>query len=141
MGTHPIFESDFDCLTDMSGKVKFFKKAHFFWIAAITGGMTLLGLCHYSPESVPHKNLRPIGILTEYLCNEQPVLLAVTWYSAILAHVGEAIYAYKLSSELNIEFPYRIAWFVQTLLFGYASLHHLIAFRKIAREKEKILKS
>lgn len=44
----------------MSGKVKFFKKAHFFWIAAITGGMTLLGLCHYSPESVPHKDLRKI---------------------------------------------------------------------------------
>ena len=44
----------------MSGKVKFFKKAHFFWIAAITGGMTLLGLCHYSPDSVPHKDLRKI---------------------------------------------------------------------------------
>merc|ERR1711973_847364 len=114
MGTHPIFESDFDCLTDMSGKVKFFKKAHFFWIAAITGGMTLLGLCHYSPDSVPHKDLRPLGILTEYLCNDQPMLLAVTWYSAILAHVGEAIYAYKLSSELVRDIFFHIQYVHET---------------------------
>ena len=49
----------FFSLLDMAGQIKFFKKAHFFWIAAITGGMTLLAFCHYSPDSVPHKDLRP----------------------------------------------------------------------------------
>ena len=150
----------------MGEQVRFFKKAHFFWICSITAGMTLLGMCHYSPQAVPHHDLRPIGLLTQYLCENHSTLLAVTWYSALAAHVGEAFYALSIAKQCvsdvifnihfclfcrtsvqarqssrtkrskltvnsqNIEGMYCCGWFVQTLLFGYASLHHLLAFRK-----------
>lgn len=81
----------------MAAKIRFFKKAHFFWITAITMGMTLLAMCHYVPDSVPHDEIPPLGYLTGMLCAEYPTLLAVVWYMAVGAHIGEALYAYNIA--------------------------------------------
>ena len=83
----------------MAAQIRFFKKAHFFWITAITIGMTLLGMCYYMPESVPHDDIRPIGFLTKVLCEDYPTLVAVIWYGAVSAHIAEALYAYKIAAS------------------------------------------
>ncbi|CAG5085414.1 Oidioi.mRNA.OKI2018_I69.PAR.g10888.t1.cds [Oikopleura dioica] len=109
-------------------KIEFFKKTSIWWVLPISFGMSLLGWCVYEPSSVPHKELGILGKLTRELVDNYPVLLQVTWYAAVAAHVGEAIYAYKLASKMNIKEQFCKAWFVQTLFFGYASLMHLKEF-------------
>ena len=81
-------------------KIEFFKKTSIWWVLPISFGMSLLGWCVYEPSSVPHKELGILGKLTQELVDNYPVLLQVTWYAAVAAHVGEAIYAYKLASKL-----------------------------------------
>ena len=81
-------------------KIEFFKKTSIWWVLPISFGMSLLGWCVYEPSSVPHKELGILGKLTRELVDNYPILLQVTWYAAVAAHVGEAIYAYKLASKL-----------------------------------------
>jgi hypothetical protein len=81
-------------------KIEFFKKTTIWWVLPISFGMSLLGWCVYEPSTVPHRSLGVLGKLTKELVDNYPSLLQVTWYAALAAHIGEAIYAYKLASQL-----------------------------------------
>ncbi|CBY24776.1 unnamed protein product [Oikopleura dioica] len=109
-------------------KIEFFKKTTIWWVLPISFGMSLLGWCVYEPSTVPHRSLGILGKLTKELVDNYPILLQVTWYAALAAHISEAIYAYKLAKNLNIKENFCRAWALQTLFFGYASLMHLKDF-------------
>ncbi len=55
--------------------------------------------------------------------------IQIVFLLAVLAHVGEAIYAVRVATEKECT-NRKIAWFIQTLLLGYPSLRLLLAREK-----------
>ncbi|XP_070327031.1 transmembrane protein 254 isoform X3 [Odocoileus virginianus] len=62
------------------------------------------------PESIPYQNLGPLGSFTQYLLKHHHTLM----------HGG--------SKGITNTWT-QLLWFLQTFLFGMASLYYLIAFR------------
>merc|ERR1712131_35860 len=124
MGTHPVFESDFDCLTENMGSW-YFVRTPFPWVCAISFGMGLLFLLEYRPETVNHESLWFLGKLTKVLAEDYPTVITCIWYPAALCHLIEASYAFKVAQAKKLSTTCSACWFAQTLCFGYASLYYL----------------
>ena len=78
----------------------YFVRTPFPWVLAISFGMGLLGLLEYKPEVVSHDALWLLGDLTRLLANDYPLVITLIWYPAVAAHIGEAIYAYRLAKSM-----------------------------------------
>ena len=85
----------------------YFVRTPFPWVLAISFGMGLLGLLEYKPEVVSHDSLWILGHLTRLLAEEYPLTIALIWYPAVAAHVGEAIYAYTLAKS-KVRITYKL---------------------------------
>ncbi|KAG3264597.1 transmembrane protein 254 isoform X1 [Ictidomys tridecemlineatus] len=97
--------------------------------------VTALTLGYFScvvlwPQSVPYQSLGPLGYFTQYLVNHHHTLLHNGYWLAWLIHVGESLYAMVLCKYKGItDSRAQLLWFLQTFLFGIASLSILIAYR------------
>ncbi|XP_005005404.1 transmembrane protein 254 isoform X1 [Cavia porcellus] len=97
--------------------------------------ITVLGLGYFAwavfwPESIPYQSLGPLGSFTQYLADHHQTLLRNGYWLAWLVHAGESLYAMVLCKSKGITSPQaRLLWFLQTFLFGVASLSILIAYR------------
>ncbi|KAM7226819.1 hypothetical protein CapIbe_021894 [Capra ibex] len=82
------------------------------------------------PESVPYQSLGPLGPFTQYLLKHYHTLMHGCYWLAWMIHVGESLYAIVLCKSKGITNTWtQLLWFLQTFLFGMASLYYLIAFR------------
>ncbi|XP_036193152.1 transmembrane protein 254 isoform X1 [Myotis myotis] len=99
------------------------------------------------PQSIPYQSLGPLGPFTQYLVDHHHALLrngfhpqiTITlnladfcsrYWLAWLIHVGESLYAMVLCKSKGItNGQAQLLWFLQTFLFGIASLSILIAYR------------
>uniref|UniRef100_A0ABI7Z5K6 Transmembrane protein 254 n=1 Tax=Felis catus TaxID=9685 RepID=A0ABI7Z5K6_FELCA len=82
------------------------------------------------PQSIPYQSLGPLGLFTQYLVDRHHTLLRSGYWLAWLIHVGEALYAMVLCKSKGItDGRAQVLWFLQTFLFGVASLSILIAYR------------
>ncbi|XP_004846451.1 transmembrane protein 254 isoform X1 [Heterocephalus glaber] len=97
--------------------------------------ITVLGLGYFTwvvfwPQSVPYRSLGPLGSFTQYLVGHHHILLRYGYWLAWLIHLGESLFAMVLCKYKGITNPRtRLLWFLQTFLFGVASLSILIAYR------------
>lgn len=93
-----------------------FKRPSIFWILLISFGI-LTNFC-YAFLWKPPLFFNPLFFI--FSDNSLVTFAKITIYLAILIHVGEAFYAFNLSSATDKENRWR--WAVQTLLFGYSSI-------------------
>ncbi|XP_039096443.1 transmembrane protein 254 isoform X1 [Hyaena hyaena] len=110
-------------------------KAHFqrgslFWFAVIILSFGYYTWIVFWPQSIPYQSLGPLGLFTQYLVDHHHTLLHNGYWLAWLIHVGEALYAMVLCKSKGItDGRAQVLWFLQTFLFGVASLSILIAYR------------
>ncbi|XP_036912285.1 transmembrane protein 254 isoform X1 [Sturnira hondurensis] len=82
------------------------------------------------PQSIPYQSLGPLGLFTQYLVDHHHTLLHNGYWLAWLIHVGESLYAMVLCKSKGItNARAQLLWFLQTFLFGIASLSILIAYK------------
>ncbi|XP_055281321.1 transmembrane protein 254 isoform X2 [Moschus berezovskii] len=82
------------------------------------------------PESIPYQSLGPLGPFTQYLLKHHHTLLHSCYWLGWMIHVGESLYAIVLCKSKGITNTWtQLLWFLQTFLFGMASLYYLITFR------------
>ncbi|XP_048195109.1 transmembrane protein 254 isoform X1 [Perognathus longimembris pacificus] len=82
------------------------------------------------PQTIPYQSLGLLGSFTRYLVDHHYTLLHSGFWLAWLIHVGESLYAMVLCKSKGITDSWtQLLWFLQTFLFGIASLSILIAYR------------
>ncbi|KAM5240223.1 transmembrane protein 254 isoform 1-T1 [Hipposideros larvatus] len=97
--------------------------------------ITVLGLGYFAwvvfwPQSIPYQSLGPLGPFTQYLVDHHHTFLHNGYWIAWLIHVGESLYAMVLCKSKGItDSRAQLLWFLQTFLFGIASLSILMAYR------------
>uniref|UniRef100_A0A8C5YYL8 Transmembrane protein 254 n=1 Tax=Marmota marmota marmota TaxID=9994 RepID=A0A8C5YYL8_MARMA len=108
----------------LAGSAAYFQRDSMFWFPVI-----ILSFGYYTcvvlwPQSVPYQSLGPLGYFTQYLVNYHHTLLNNGYWLAWLIQ-GESPYMYKGITDNRAQ----LLWFLQTFLFGIASLSILIAYR------------
>uniref|UniRef100_A0A674IJE5 Transmembrane protein 254 n=1 Tax=Terrapene triunguis TaxID=2587831 RepID=A0A674IJE5_9SAUR len=84
----------------------------------------------FLPSTIPYENLGPFGHFTKYLVDNHPKLLYNGFWLAWGIHIAEALYSIKLCKTKGItDSSVQRRWFIQTFLFGIASLSHLLAYK------------
>ncbi|XP_006180101.1 transmembrane protein 254 isoform X2 [Camelus dromedarius] len=113
-----------------AGDEMYFQKASPFWVTVITVSVVYYTGAVFWPESIPYQSLGPLGSFTQYLVDHHHTLLHKGYWLAWLIHLGESLYAIVLCKSKGITNSWtQLLWFLQTFLFGIASLNYLIAYR------------
>ncbi|CAJ0949664.1 unnamed protein product, partial [Mesorhabditis belari] len=105
-----------------------FETPSIFWWLLIPSALTINFLAFFSPLVL---NL-PYLSFACHLGQVYPSLLLATNVFALIAHVGEGIYALLLCEGMHFTFACRFKWFLQTFILGFPSLRLL---RKYVKEK------
>ncbi|XP_037351963.1 transmembrane protein 254 isoform X2 [Talpa occidentalis] len=113
-----------------AGNEAYFQRCSLFWCTVITFSFGYYTWVVFWPQSIPYQNLGPLGPFTQYLVDHHHTLLHSGFWLAWLIHVGESSYAMVLCKSKGITNGWaQLFWFLQTFLFGIASLSILIAYR------------
>ncbi|XP_076830368.1 transmembrane protein 254 [Brachyhypopomus gauderio] len=108
----------------------YFRRSSFFWIMTVTLSMGYYTLVVFWPERIPYASLGPLGAISKHLVNEHYGVLYMGWWLSWVVHVFEALVALKVCSDKGINSPStRLLWFIQTVLFGFASLGLLLKYK------------
>ncbi|XP_065564408.1 uncharacterized protein LOC136029873 [Artemia franciscana] len=110
---------------EKSRKVKpdYFVTPHITWWILIPYGMYLVIMAGFAPTSVPR--YLPLNNLTTYLGTNFGGAMKVIAASAVMAHIIEALLAYRKAKKLGIQSPANIMWGLQVLILGYFAFQHL----------------
>ncbi|XP_072484128.1 transmembrane protein 254 isoform X2 [Notamacropus eugenii] len=118
----------------------YFKRGNSFWFAVIILAFGYYTWVAFWPQSIPYQKLGPLGLFSQYLVDNHLVLIRNGYWLAWLIHVGEAVYAMILCNKKGItNGQARLLWFLQTFLFGVASLSVLLAYKPDRHKKKKYL--
>ncbi|XP_063347721.1 transmembrane protein 254-like [Pelmatolapia mariae] len=83
----------------------------------------------FAPDVVPFELLGPFGTFSKNLAYNHHDLLYKGWWLTCAIHLCEALVALKLCSNKGIkDKTTQCLWFIQTFLFGFASLRLLIKY-------------
>ncbi|XP_035945738.1 transmembrane protein 254 isoform X2 [Halichoerus grypus] len=93
-----------------AGGNAYFQRGSLFWFTVITLSFGYYTWVVFWPQSIPYQSLGPLGLFTQYLVDHHHTLL----------HNG---------SKGITDGRAQLLWFLQTYLFGIASLSILIAYR------------
>ncbi|XP_027452779.1 transmembrane protein 254 isoform X4 [Zalophus californianus] len=93
-----------------AGGNAYFQRGSPFWFTVITLSFGYYTWVVFWPQSIPYQSLGPLGLFTQYLVDHHHTLL----------HNG---------SKGITDGRAQLLWFLQTYLFGIASLSILIAYR------------
>ncbi|XP_003133135.1 transmembrane protein 254 [Phacochoerus africanus] len=108
----------------------YFQRSSLFWVTIITVSFGYYTWMVFWPESIPYQSLGPLGPFTRYLLDHHHTLLHNGYWLAWLIHVVETLYAMVLCKSKGItNTSTQLLWFLQTFLFGMASLYYLITYR------------
>lgn len=108
----------------------YFQRGNLFWFTVITLSFGYYTWVVFWPQSIPYQSLGPLGPFTQYLVDHHHTFLHNGYWIAWLIHVGESLYAMVLCKSKGItDSRAQLLWFLQTLLFGIASLSILMAYR------------
>ncbi|MBZ3891507.1 Transmembrane protein 254 [Sciurus carolinensis] len=97
-------------MATVAGSTAYFRKGSLFWFTVITLSFGYYTWVVLWPQSIPYQSLGPLGYFTQYLVNHHHSLLRN---------------GYKGITDSRAQ----LLWFLQTFLFGIASLSILIAYR------------
>ncbi|NXK56724.1 TM254 protein, partial [Chauna torquata] len=88
-----------------------------------------------SPSTIPYSYLGPFGRFLLYLVEHHHSCVCYWFYVSWLIHIVEAFYGIKLCQSKGITDPaIQFHWFIQTLLFGYASFGLLVSYKPSAKK-------
>uniref|UniRef100_A0A8R1HSC2 Short-chain dehydrogenase/reductase 3 n=1 Tax=Caenorhabditis japonica TaxID=281687 RepID=A0A8R1HSC2_CAEJA len=110
----------------------FFKSPSIVWFIVIVPALLVNYLSYAHPElalSIP-----VIGSIVHKIGTEYHWLAALTNLFALVAHVGEALYALYLCNKANISFASTAKWALQTFIVGFPSLSILSRYEKKQRK-------
>ncbi|KAK2852502.1 hypothetical protein Q7C36_007703 [Tachysurus vachellii] len=114
----------------------YFRRSSLFWIVTVTLSMSYYTWAVFWPQQIPYDTLGPLGDLTQYLVKEYHSFMYKGWWISWAVHLCEAMLALKVCSDKGIDDPStRLLWFVQTFLFGFASLGLLLKYKAGGRAK------
>ncbi|XP_049646712.1 transmembrane protein 254 [Suncus etruscus] len=112
------------------GDEAYFRRSSLFWCTVITVSFGYYTWVVLWPESIPYETLGPLGRFSLYLIDNHPKLLHGWYWLAWMIHVGESLYALVLCKSKGITSVWaQFLWFLQTFLFGFASLSLLLAYK------------
>uniref|UniRef100_A0A8D0HFH7 Transmembrane protein 254 n=1 Tax=Sphenodon punctatus TaxID=8508 RepID=A0A8D0HFH7_SPHPU len=94
----------------------YFRRTSPFWMAVIAAAMAYYTWVVISPERVPYDRLGQFGRFTKYLVDHHYKLLK------------NGLFSYCRTKGIT-DSSTQQRWFIQTFLFGIASLSHLLAYR------------
>ncbi|RLW04072.1 hypothetical protein DV515_00006098 [Chloebia gouldiae] len=107
-----------------------FQRSRLIWMVAIICGMILLGWVTLWPSTIPYSYLGLFGTFLNYLVEHHHKWVCYGFWISWLIHIVEALYGIKLCQAKGITDPaVQFQWFVQTLLFGYASFGLLVSYK------------
>ncbi|XP_047558347.1 transmembrane protein 254 isoform X4 [Lutra lutra] len=95
--------------TAADGKA-YFQRGSLFWFTVITLSFGYYTWVVFWPQSIPYQSLGPVGLFTQYLVDHHQTFL-------------------RNGSKGITDGRAQLLWFLQTFLFGIASLSILIAYR------------
>nr|XP_012565053.1 uncharacterized protein LOC105849257 isoform X2 [Hydra vulgaris] len=97
----------------------------------------LFGFICFDDDDEFLKGIGGPGVRLLYLRKNYLVQLQVGFFFAVMMHIVEALYAFKICKELNIRSDMALKWFLQTFICGYISLRHLLEFKDQQKSKQK----
>ncbi|KAK9541948.1 hypothetical protein VZT92_001959 [Zoarces viviparus] len=107
----------------------YFKRTSTFWIVSVILGMGYFTCIVFAPETIPFQHLGSFGSFCRHLVDNYAGLMYKGWWAAWAIHVYEAYLALRMCSTKGIsDTTTRCLWFVQTFLFGFASLGLLLKY-------------
>ncbi|XP_040848398.1 transmembrane protein 254 isoform X2 [Ochotona curzoniae] len=113
-----------------AGDAAHFQRSSLFWVVVITLSFGYYTWVVFWPQSVPYQSLGLLGSFTQHLVDHYPTLLHNGYWLAWLVHVAESVYAMVLCKSKGItDSRAQLLWFLQTFLFGVASLSILLTYR------------
>ncbi|XP_026876762.2 transmembrane protein 254 [Electrophorus electricus] len=116
----------------------YFRRSSVSWIMVVMLSMGFYTWVVFWPDQVPYASLGPLGAISKHLVNEYYGVLYKGWWLAWVVHVFESLVALKLCSDKGINSPStRLLWFIQTILFGFASLGLLLKYKPDGRSKRR----
>ncbi|EYC41684.1 hypothetical protein Y032_0559g3442 [Ancylostoma ceylanicum] len=93
---------------------------------------TSLQLAYYSPLSLTV--LPIVGPVAAHIGTHYHWITIITNIFALVAHIGEGLYAIYLCRAMKFSMLCSLKWFVQTFALGFPSLSILV---KVARKRTK----
>ncbi|XP_068544573.1 transmembrane protein 254 [Anas acuta] len=112
-----------------------FQRSRLLWMIAIAFGMIVLGWVTLGPSTIPYSYLGPFGTFLRYIAEHYHTWVCYAFYVSWLIHLVEALYGIQLCQSKGITDPaVQFHWFVQTLLFGYASFGLLVSYKPTAKK-------
>ncbi|CAJ0594156.1 unnamed protein product [Cylicocyclus nassatus] len=101
----------------------YFRSPSLFWWLLITSSLCINFLAYYSPRTLGF--LPIIGPIAAYIGIHYHWITVITNLFALVAHVGEGLYALYLSTTLGHSLSCSMRWFLQTFILGFPSLSML----------------
>ncbi|NXX50874.1 TM254 protein, partial [Tricholaema leucomelas] len=88
------------------------------------------------PSTIPYSYLGVFGTFLNYLVENHHKWVCYGFWVSWLIHIVEALYGIKLCQSKGITDPaVQFQWFVQTLLFGYASFGLLVSYKPSTKKQ------
>ncbi|KAK5853633.1 hypothetical protein PBY51_014771 [Eleginops maclovinus] len=107
----------------------YFKRTSLFWLVSVTLGMGYFTCIVFAPEKIPFGYLGVFGSFCTHLVDNYAGIMYKGWWAAWAIHLYEAYIAMRMCREKGItNQTTRLQWFIQTFLFGFASLGLLLKY-------------
>ncbi|XP_048843698.1 transmembrane protein 254 [Brienomyrus brachyistius] len=114
----------------------YFKRTSLFWMLTLTLSLGLYTWIVFWPDQVPYASMGPLGSFFQYLVKQHFTAMYYGWWLVWMIHISEAFYSQKLCRDKGVDSQLACSmWFVQTFLFGIASLGLLMKYKPDARFK------
>ncbi|KAK6729602.1 hypothetical protein RB195_006571 [Necator americanus] len=107
----------------------YFRSPPLFWWIIILPALGINFLAYYSPLAL-NGFLPIIGPIVAHIGTSYHWITVITNLFALIAHVGEGLYAFYLSRNLKFSTFCSIKWFAQTFAVGFPSLSILTNFAR-----------
>ncbi|CAI5455350.1 unnamed protein product [Caenorhabditis angaria] len=120
------------CKLKLIEMADYFRSPNFVWYMIIVPALVINYLAYASP-----KLLQPIPVIGPIAANigiNHHGVTVVTNILALVAHIGEAVYALVLCNRANLSFASSAKWFLQTFILGFPSLSILSNYASMQKK-------
>ncbi|KAF6022563.1 hypothetical protein EB796_019134 [Bugula neritina] len=112
-----------------------FRTPHPGYWAVILSGLGALGLTYYAPD-VAISSLGPLSPICRYLIEDNPTLLQMICYGALIAHIFEGSWTFLLTRKLKLNYWTTVRWTLQTTIVGFPSMCMIRAKAKLVTRRK-----
>ncbi|PAV58189.1 hypothetical protein WR25_11792 [Diploscapter pachys] len=114
----------------------FFRVPKWYWWVIIPFGLWINFMAWWNPMFLKTSPCLPvIGKTAAWIAETFPMFVIFANIIAVILHVGEAAYAYKLTGDAGLNDDTRKKWTLQTFIIGFPSLKMLKEYSKTKQKK------